>query len=525
MGSYTNIVEPVLVQASRTPERLAVVYEDIALTYQELDELSRRIARVFLSLGIREGDRIAYLLPNRPELIAVYIAIQRIGAVAVPLNYRLIAREIVYLANSVDASLLVFDQRFVDVVRQAKDDLGPAVQLLSVGTSTEFSRRLYDLEEAMDCADLPLYTCGGPSRIQFTGGSTGVPKGALRTHEADLCEIRAVSASNGMLDCEHPVALIQCPLEHHGGHSWFASSLALGATVVVCGKFNPNKIYEQIEQYRATHVILLPPTTYLRLVQDGNPERYDRDSVRIVQSAAGGMTPEIVRAIFDTFPHADINYGWGQSESGVGTSMRMTRAMYAARDPKLASIGVPMDSLRIKIVNENFEEVPVGSCGEAVVQSPALMQGYWNQPQRTEEAFTQGWLHTGDIMSVDEDGFYYLHSRKRDIIKSGGENVFIGEVQTAILRNPKVADCVVFGVKDPLMGEAVAAVIEPACGQSLTAEEVQQTCKAYIASYKKPRYIEFTEDLGRDDAGKVRMDDVVRLFEEKQQRRAENRGL
>ncbi|MGN0077939.1 MAG: class I adenylate-forming enzyme family protein, partial [Coriobacteriales bacterium] len=217
----------------------------------------------------------------------------------------------------------------------------------------------------------------------------------------------------------------------------------------------------------------------------------------------------------ETFPNADINYGWGQSESGVGTSMRMTREMYAAGDPKLASIGTPMDTLEVMIVDEDFNELPAGERGEAVVHTPAAMDGYWGQPSLTEQAFTHGWLHTGDIMYADEDGYYYLCSRKRDVIKSGGENVFVGEVQTAILRNPKVADCVVFGVPDELMGEAVAAVVQPVAGEVLTAAEVQASCKSYIASYKKPRYVEFTEDLGRDGAGKLRLPAVIAYFEEK----------
>lgn len=520
VAQHRNIVEPVLGWSQSDPDRVAVVYKDDVLTYRQLDELSRRIARVFLKHGVKSGDRVAYLLPNRPELIAVYVAVQRIGAVAVPLNYRLIPREIAFLVNSVEASLLLFDQRFLEAVRAAKDELGAGVGLISVGACTEFSERLYDMEERMGTAQLELYVDGGPSRIQFTGGSTGVPKGVVRSHAADLCEIAAVSASNGMNELEHPVALVQCPLEHHGGHSWFASCLAIGATVVVCGKFEPDKIYAQIEEHKATHVILLPPVTYLRLVQDGHPQDYDLSSVRIIQSAAGGITPEIVNAIFDAFPNADINYGWGQSESGVGTSMRMTREMYSAKDPKLTSIGTPMDTLEIKIVDDDFNELACGQTGEAVVRTPAAMDGYWGQSQLTKAAFTKGWLHTGDVMTIDKDGYCYLRGRKRDIIKSGGENVFMGEVQTAILRIPEVADCVVFGVPDPLMGEAVAAVVQPVKGSWITAAQVQDACKSFIASYKKPRYIEFTDDLGRDDAGKVRMQSIIEYFYTRRQETA-----
>ncbi len=515
MFEYRNIVEPFLSNVQAIPDRIAAVYDNTELTYRELDELSMRIACVFRDRGIRPGDRVAYLLPNRIELIGVYLAIERMGAVAVPLNFRLIPREIAFLTKSVDARMLVFDQRFLDRVRECRPLLDAGVEFISVGASTEFSQRLYDLEIEKEGSAVPLFLGGGLSRIQFTGGSTGVPKGACRTHAADLVEMHAVFTSNGMCDEPHPVALIQCPLEHHGGHSWFMSALSVGATVVICGKFDPQGIFEQIDRYGVTHMILLPPTTYLRLVREGHPARHRTDTLRIVQSAAGGMTPEIAHAVFDAFPNADINYGWGQSESGVGTSMRMTREMLSANDPRIASVGRPMETLEVRIVDEQGFDVAVNTAGEAWVRTPAAMTGYWGHDELTARVFTDGWLHTGDIMQQDERGYLYLRSRKRDIIKSGGENVFINEVQTAILRNPDIADCVVFGTSDPVMGEAVAAVVQPVAGKTLTKEDVQETCKRYIASYKKPRYVVFADDIGRDDAGKVRLKDVIAYFDSK----------
>ena len=175
---------------------------------------------------------------------------------------------------------------------------------------------------------------------------------------------------------------------------------------------------------------------------------------------------------------------------------------------------VKLNGQRIELDEITGQIIQSGQVGEAVVRTPAMMSGYYGQEELTRAAFTQdGWLKTGDIMSVDDQGFYYLKSRKKDMIKSGGENVFINEVQTAILRNPDVADCVVFGTKDPVMGEAVAAVIQPKAGCRPTAEEIQRSCKAYIASYKKPRYVVFIDDLGRDDAGKVRLNRIIEYFD------------
>lgn len=514
MKEYRNVIEPFLGQARLHPKRVAAVCGSIEMTYEELDVLVSKLARAFRDRGISAGEKIAYLMPNSIELVAVYLAIQRIGAVAVPLNYRLISREIAFLTNAVDASLLVFDKSFTDKVEAVLRDFDAEVSLMAVGAATPFAPRLIDLAENAHTPEVEVFGRGGISRIQFTGGSTGLPKGACRSHEADLVEVHAVIASNLMGEMEHPVVLIQCPLEHHGGHSWFLAALSVGATLVICGKFDPDSILDRIEAYGVTHMILLPPTTYTRLVQCERLETYDLSSVRIVQSAAGGMTPEIIEGIYAAFPNAEVNYGWGQSESGVGTTMRITREMLAKRVPWLDSIGKPMETLQIRIVDDEGNDVAVGEPGEAIVKTPARMLGYYGQDKLTHAAFTRdGWLRTGDIMVRDEQGYYYLKARKKDMIKSGGENVFINEVQTAILRNPRVADCVVFGTDDPVMGEAVAAVVQPKNGEKLTQEEVQDSCRRYIASYKKPRYVVFVDDLGRDDAGKVRLSEVIDYFD------------
>ena len=512
--TYGNIIEPFLEHVEAHPHRIACVCGEVSQTYEQLNVLACKIARAFRNRGIESGDKVAYLMENSIELIAVYLAIQRIGAVAVPLNYRLIPREIAYLTNSVDAKLLVFAKKFEDKVVESRRDFNPDLDLLAVGASTPFAPRLFDLSDAAE-PDMELFRdADALSRVQFTGGSTGLPKGACRTHGEDLAEIRVILRSNAMLDTPNPVVLIQCPLEHHGGHSWFMCALSSGATIVICGKFNARAVLDQIDEHKVTHMILLPPTTYVRLVRDGGVAEHDLSSVCIVQSAAGAMTPEIVKAIYSAFPNAEINYGWGQSESGSGITMRLTREMSQENSPLLDALGKPMDEMEIRIVDDDGCDVPFGESGEALVKSPAVMSGYYGQPEITAKTITpDGWLHTGDVMRVDDQGYYYLCARKKDMIKSGGENVFINEVQTAILRNPDVADCVVFGTSDPVMGEAVAAVVQPVAGKTLTIEDVQDACKAYIASYKKPRYVVFTDDLGRDDAGKVRLKNVIAYFD------------
>lgn len=522
MAQY-NVVEPFLESVRAHPGKTAVVFNGCEITYGALnDRINQMVGVLTRGMGVRPGDRVAYLLPNCPEILEVYYAIQKIGAVAVPLNFKLIPREVSYLVNASGASVLVFAAQFAAVVMEAAASFTDTVALASTGGAVPGALALEPACLLHAADEPPLFRDEHAlSRIQYTGGSTGLPKGAARTHAADLVELDAIMDSNGIGDDPDNVVLIQCPLEHHGGHSWFTITFAAGATLVICEAFNAEQILHFIDYYRVTYMILLPPTTYLRLLRCPTIDQYDLSSVRLVQSAAGATTKPIIEAIYDKFPNAVLNYGWGQSESGAGSSLRITRAMLAADSPLLESVGRPMKHVEMKVVDEAGNELPDGEVGEALFRSDATMQGYYGQPDLTDAAFApDGWLRTGDLMERDARGYFYVRSRKKDMIKSGGENVFVAEVENVLRTHPAIDDCLVFGTSDPVMGEAVAAVIQPLPGSNLTAAEVQSHCKRSIASYKKPRYVVFMDDLGRDSAGKVRKQHIVDYFNERKEQAA-----
>ncbi len=495
-GVYENIAETLEFQARRNPDKIAVTFGESRRTYDQLNEESNKMARALARyLNVHEGDRVCYLLPNCIEEIALYYAIQKMGAIAVPIPYRFISREIRFILASCDACAIVCDDsRETDIDTALSPELHHLQGWLSTNTLIELASR-EDRTPFPSPRDLSLV-----SRIQYTGGSTGTPKGATRTQFADLAECESVLKSNGL--AKNDVVLIQSPLEHHGGHSWLISSIAVGATIVLCGKFDPKTILRAIDENQATHLLVLPPTSYVRLLACRKETRADLSSVKLVQSAAGAMTKKALDAIFEAFPNAFINYGWGQSESGSGTSIAITRDLLG-NERQLQSIGTPMPGVEIKIVNEKGNCAMRGEMGEALVRCPAVMSGYWGQPQLTAKAFDGEWLRTGDIMIQDDDGYFYLVSRKKNVIKSGGENVFASEVERTILSCPGVHDCIVYGVDDPIMGEAVAAIVECEAGTELTSSQVLGWCKRHLASYKKPRYVSFVESLGRNDAGKV----------------------
>lgn len=316
MAQY-NVVEPFLESVRAHPGKTAVVFNGCEITYGALnDRINQMVGVLTRGMGVRPGDRVAYLLPNCPEILEVYYAIQKIGAVAVPLNFKLIPREVSYLVNASGASVLVFAAQFAAAVMEAAASFTGTVALASTGGAVPGALALEPACLLHTADEPPLFRDEHAlSRIQYTGGSTGLPKGAARTHAADLVELDAIMDSNGIGDDPDNVVLIQCPLEHHGGHSWFTITFAAGATLVICEAFNAEQILHFIDYYRVTYMILLPPTTYLRLLRCPTIDQYDLSSVRLVQSAAGATTKPIIEAIYDKFPTLCSTTGGGSRKA------------------------------------------------------------------------------------------------------------------------------------------------------------------------------------------------------------------
>ena len=514
---YKNIAELLILNANRYPQKTAIIYKGKRITYSELNSKVNQIARGLLDFGIGVGDKVGYLLPNSNQLIEIYFAIQKIGAIAVPLNFRLVPREISYLVNAGDCKALIFSDQFISKVDAIKLELPKLKFFICSGNSSQHYWNLESIAE-MNSEEEPLLfqNENALSRIQFTGGTTGVPKGVMRTHHNDIAEIMSVMMSSKMAANPDEIVLIQCPLEHHGGHSWFVSVIGTGATLIICDKFREEDILSLIEEEKVTYLLLLPPSTYLRLLNAPNFSKYDVSSVRLVQSAAGITCSEITQRIYKGFPNCQMNYGWGQTESGTGSSLILTLEMAEKDLPEMNSIGKPMPFLEMKIIDDKNEEVPIGEVGECVVKGPTTMIGYYNHPEINKEIMIDGgWVRTGDMMKKDENGYYYLMSRKKDMIKSGGENVFAQEVVKTIRSHPSVENCIVFGVPDEKLGEAVMTVVQLRNGCTLTLEELQNHCKAYISSYKKPLYLDFINQFPMNDAGKIQKYKLIQKYREK----------
>lgn len=514
---YHNVAEFLMLNANRYPQKTAVIFRDRRLTYQDLNQKVNCIANGLLELGILPGDRVGYLLPNSNYIIEIYYAIQKIGAVAVPLNSRIITREVEFLVNNGDCRALIFAAAFANKIKEIKKNLKRVEFFISTEETTISE---YSLEKvaALGESDEPMLFQdeNAPSRIQFTGGTTGVPKGVVRTHYAEISQMLGGLISNCLGANPDEVVLIQCPLDHHGGHSWFNYTLSAGGTLIICDSLNPDGILSLIDREKVTYLMLLPPSTYLRLLDCPTFKNYDLSSVKLVQSSAGYASPEIIKRICTGFPNCRMKYGWGQTESGLGTSLIFTMDMVDKGVPELASVGKPMPLIELKIVDDNDNEIGVGEVGECLSRGPAAMRGYYNQPELSDKCIRyDGWIHTGDIMRRDENDFFYLVSRKKNMIKTGGESVFAEEVEGVIREHPGVADCVVFGIPDRKVGEAVVAVVQLRDGCAMDLQQLQDHCKLHLSSYKKPLYADFVSALPMDSAGKIPTYKLKEIYKEK----------
>ncbi len=310
------------------------------------------------------------------------------------------------------------------------------------------------------------------------------------------------------------VFAVPIPLSHmFGVNMGIVLPVMFGATAVLVEKFEPHDLLRTVERERVS-VIYGVPTVFGRVLLDLKKHPVDLSSVRTGLVGSATVARELVEDVWERL-RCRVVVGYGSTEAVAVTCTTVEDDL----ERTASTVGRPFPGVEVRLLGDDGALSERGE-GELVVRSPCMMRRYWRDPERTAERYAQGWLRTGDLMMRDAEGYYYVRSRKKDMIKSGGENVFVAEVENVLRTHPDVEDCVVFGTSDPVMGEAVAAVIQPRAGSNLTAAEVQTHCKGYIASYKKPRYVVFMDDLGRDGAGKVRKLDVVAYFDERKEQAA-----
>ena len=489
------------------PDKTAIIFEDISLTFRELNNMVNRLAHSLLDLGVKRGDRIGLLLMNSHLYSVVYFAAAKIGAILVPICFWYKGPEIDYVVNKAGVSLLLLGKDFSNVIKDIKGDLKTVKNYVVIGDSdTEGMLNFHKMisEQREDEPDVYVEE-NDPHLILFTSGTTGVPKGAVITQRNYYLHTGVFLQQAGAT--ESTICLVVYPLFHMGGIMQLVGNVYLGYTIVVVGTPpTPEKILGSIQKYKVTHFPAVP-TIWKRLLQTPDFDNYDLSSLKLAMGGSDAMPLDLLQEVLRRTP-AQSPQTYGLSEHGCVTFLSPEDSMR-----KIGSSGKPHCQAEIRLVDENGKDVRQGEVGEIICRGEHQMLCYWDMPEETAKTIRDGWLYTGDLGRFDEEGYIYIVGRSKDMIISGGQNIYPAEIERTLLTNPNIAETAVVGVPDKEWVEAVLAVVVLKEGAVMTEKDVMDHVKKNMSSYNKPRYVKFAKALPRTAAtGKIQKTELRKIY-------------
>ncbi|MDP2645147.1 MAG: long-chain-fatty-acid--CoA ligase [Desulfobacterales bacterium] len=483
------------------PERIAIVdqVKDVRLTFRQVQERVYRLANALSGLGVAKGDRVAVIQDNCFEWLEIYLAIGKIGAVATPLNYRLIGKELADLLNHSGSETLIAGSDFVPVIEPFTDRLAALKHTIVMGKPLEGTLN-YDtlLAEAPAGRPQEIIARDDLFCLLYTGGTTGRPKGAMLSHHNLTAVCTTWIIEWGLSHDE--VGMIVTPLFHTGSNWPLFAGFMMGNTQVILKGVDFATMFATIQQERVTYSLWLSAIVGL-IINDERFHQYDLSSLNLVMTGGGPLGEAQLRKLIDVLG-CRVSHGGGQTETGPICHIRLEDHLDGP-GRRLGSAGQEVFNMELKVVDADDRPVPPGGVGELCARGDALMKGYWKMPAETRESMKDGWQHTGDLVRIDEDGFIYYVDRLKDMIKSGGENVFSKEVEDVIYALPPVAEVAVIGVPDDTWGEAVKALVIVKPGMTLTQEEVISHCRKSLSGFKCPKSVEFGGQFPKTGLGKI----------------------
>jgi long-chain acyl-CoA synthetase len=484
-----NLAGLLTASAERDPDHVAIKLDDAELTYGALGGASAHIAGLLAEHGFERGDRVGIMLPNVPYFPVLYYGVLRAGGIVVPMNVLLKKREVAYYLSDSGAKLLFAWHGFAEDAQAGAEQVGTECLRVTPG---EFEQQVGAATPDTSLADT---ADDDTAVLLYTSGTTGQPKGAELTHANLTLNARGSAelfdlGSNGIL-------LGALPLFHSFGQTCgMNATISDGGTLTLLPRFEPGKALEIIQRDRV-NVFQGVPTMYGAMLHHPDRESYDVSSVQLCSSGGSAMPVELLRAFEEAFG-CKILEGYGLSESSPVASFN-----HRDRERKPGSIGTPIRNVEMKVVDDEGEEVPQGEVGEIVIRGYNVMKSYWQRPEATAETIVDGWLHTGDMGRIDEDGYFYVVDRKKELIIRGGYNVYPREIEEVLYEHPAVREAAVLGVPHDEYGEEVGAAVALKDGASATPEELRDYVKEQVAAYKYPRVVWIVDDLPKGPTGKI----------------------
>lgn len=509
--------------ARRFPNRAATIFQGARLTYRQLDDLANRFANALLALGVRKGERVAMLLPNSPQFLISYFGALKAGAVVVASNPLWVEREVEHqLVDAGAETMVVFTRRYplIQNIRQRtklknviatniKDFFPPLIKLLFTVAreKKEGDRQTLAPGDHHFLQLIHGYPAAAPgvavasedvALLQYTGGTTGISKGAVISHCNLVVNTTQIRAWLNVPDGSSSFLAV-IPFFHvYGMVACMSAAIGTGSTLVLHPRFNVGEALASMQRYRPDYFPGVPPM-YVAINNSAQTPKFNLSSVKACISGAAPL-PKEVKLQFEKITGGKLCEGYGLSEAPTASHCNPLLGLN-----KTGSIGLPFPDVECKIVDiaTGRQEVALGEAGELCIRSPQVMSGYWQRPDETTIALRDGWLYTGDIARMDEDGYFYIVDRKKDMIISGGYNVYPRDVEEVLYTHPKIKEAAVIGIPDARWGEAVKAFIVLKEGQEATAQDIIQFCRRNVARYKVPAAVEFRDSLPKTLVGKV----------------------
>ena len=489
------------------PEKVALVSADQSYTWEEFADRIARLAGCMRELGVQSGDRVAMLANNSARYVEFYFASLWAGAVMVPVNVRWALPEIIDCFEDCEPYLLLHDAAFAETACAVSDAANCVKHVLAVDDDDYETR----LRQSRVQADLRRQD-EDLACLFYTGGTTGRAKGVMLSHRNLLANTMTAIANLGLSG--DSVHLHVSPMFHVAGGARLFSTTAAGATHAVIPSFDPEVFLAAIERFRVT-VTVVVPTMLNRLVNYPDLTRFDLSSLKLLSYGASPMPEALLRQAFEVLPGIRFLQSYGMTElSPVATMLAPRYHTFEGADAgRTSSAGQAVYNAEVSVRNEQDSALPANEIGEVCVRGPMVMQGYWRQPELTARTIRDGWMHTGDAGYLDKDGFLFLVDRVKDMIVTGGENVYSAEVENVLQSHPSVFECAVIGIPSAEWGEAVHAVVVPHPNQTPSQTELMEFCRAKIAAYKCPKSISMsTSELPKSGVGKVLKTELRKPF-------------
>lgn len=475
----------------------ALIFEGNEYTNVDCDARSSQLAHALIELGVKPGDRVVVTMPNSPEAIVAFSGVLKAGAVVVPVLPLLQTQELHYIFKDCEPKVVLTAEMLWAKAKEAANGL-PAPPMMFTIDDPHSPRSLRTrMEQAPASMPLAAVTENAPAALLYTSGTTGQPKGVVLTHRNLYANAEAAAEMAKRLPTEYDrVGLGVLPISHAFGFTMMNVALLLGDKIVLLPYFEPKKVLETIERHRVTHTAMVP-AMFHALCHYSDADRYDTSSLAACVSGSASLPPSLAWQFQRKF-NCLILEGYGLSEAApIVTATDPTKTI------KPGSVGLPLPGVQVAVVDEHGNRLPPNEVGELIVSGPNVFQGYYGKDEETRQALRDGWLYTGDMARIDEDGYVFIVDRKKDVIIRGGFNIYPRDIEELLMSHPDVLEAGVVGVPSPKMGEEVAAYVVVRRGAQVTEEELIEFCQKRVAKYKSPRFLKKVGYLPKNIIGKI----------------------